>query len=418
MKIVWILLAVCLFAVLTYLIYKNLNSPRVTTITQQKSQTTVTQQSTESTEGEHFIIYGQSLSIGYNCKPIMSTQQTYPDNILTLNSSPRELGETLVPLVEKVDVGGKWGETPSASLARTYYTYIGKPKHLKVIVTAPGVSGRTVQQLTEEHYYRYEKASLNVGSAFQGTKLSHPITFWIQGEADGAIKNTQEEYVSRFKTLASKMKETHQKNYGKGTHTIISYQTCAYSARGNIQKAQIQLHMEGVLMIATPIYFLKFSSDDLHLTTSSSQMLGAYFGRAASYVKNGKKPPLVFPLKAERNGENVTLSFEVPTPPLQLVKSNFFGLPLAFDYGFQVVGRRIAEVTVQNNTQILLRLVPLASTLPPGGQLTITYALGPRKVLNEACHGGLRDSCEEKVYTGTQEVVLYNYAPHFEIMTS
>ena len=131
-----------------------------------------------------------------------------------------------------------------------------------------------------------------------------------------------------------------------------------------------------------------------------------------------KRPPLVFPLKAEQNGENITLSFEVPTPPLQLVNSNFFGLPQALDYGFRVVGRTIAEVSVQNNTQILLRLVPLASTLPPGGPLTITYALGPRKVLDEASHGGLRDSCEEKVYTGTRQIVLYNYAPHFEIKAS
>ena len=392
MKIVLILLAVCLFAVFIYALYRTLYSgdgPLLPPATQQVQ------------ESEHFIIYGQSLSIGYNCKPVESSQQAYPDNILTLNSSPRELGETLVPLVEKVQPGTSWGETPSASLARTYYAYIGTPKHLKVIVTAPGVSGRTVQQLTEEHYYRYEKASKNV--ALQATKVSQPITFWIQGEADGAQNNTQEEYVSRFKTLASKMKETHQNNYGEGTHTIISYQTCAYSAKGNIQKAQMQLHMEGVLMIATPIYFLKFSSDDLHLTTSSSQTLGAYFGRAASYVKNGKRPPLVFPLKAEQNGENITLSFEVPTPPLQLVNSNFFGLPQALDYGFRVVGRTIAEVSVQNNTQILLRL---------------TYALGPRKVLDEASHGGLRDSCEEKVYTGTRQIVLYNYAPHFEIKAS
>lgn len=370
---------------------------------------------------EHYLFYGQSLSIGSKSVPVVDTPVTNSIFCLSGGGSrggPRGTGTDLVPLKEEETANGRLGETPAAAFSHGLYNLMGKPGNYKLVVTTPGEGGQTVESLSSAQYFnRLSTVIQNAFNAsktkFAGEKLSVTSNvrgvFWVQGEADS--KTRSEDYSNSVKGLMDKIKSVARTNSDQfGTFYVLSYQTASNSATtAAVQKAQFDMHRQGALGIVTPIYFFEFAKDQVHLTTESSRLLGAYFARAVKYRREGKKAPLLMPVKATCSEDTVVVEFDVPKQPIILeTHGGHSRTPLAH-HGFRVRGAEIISVTSSGN-KVILKVNDCTFAT------TVRYALDDKDPNNITRGlGGCRDSTADEVDISTGKKILYNYAPHFEI---
>lgn len=363
---------------------------------------------------KYYQFYGQSLSVGREGTPIISKSQPNPDNVFGPSGGPREEFEALAPLVEVEK--GKMGETPVSAMANGYFMNFVEDKDNTIVISnTAGVGGQTVEVLTETHFGQFEKRARRVKelvkAKFSNNQFFMPAVFWIQGEADR--DNTKEKYMSQFRTLATKIQGVAKDLTGYNT-SIISYQTAGSSGTGGVvQKAQLALHEEGVLSIATPIYFLEFSSDETHLQARSSQILGAYMARAAKYTDKGERPPLLKPLAARKVGDKVVnITFDIPTKPLQIKSKN--GFTLVDGSTGKNIDIKSAEVSSSGDEVVVTASSPIETT-----SVLVRYALTNNAGGNRG-EGSLTDSSPDVIELGVtgESVRLLNYAPHFELQVN
>ena len=362
---------------------------------------------------KYYQFYGQSLSTGRQGLPVISTTQPNPENVFGPSGGPREDFTALAPLVE-VKTGDKLGESPVAGMANGYFMNFVDDKDLTIVIAnTSGVGGQTLEKLTKEHFSRFEnrarKAKALADTKFPKNKFLMPVVFWIQGEADR--DNTKNGYMSQFKALATKIQGVAKELTGFNT-MIISYQTAGNSGNnGIVQRAQLALHDEEVLSIATPIYFLEFDADETHLTARGSQILGAYMARAAKYADKGERPPLLKPLAARRVGDSVVnVTFDIPTKPLQL-GAKPGGFTLVDGATNKDIDVKNVAVSSSGDEVVITTSAPIPDT-----DILVRYALTPNSKGSRS-QGSLTDSSTDTVELGAtgENVRLLNYAPHFEL---
>ncbi len=171
----------------------------------------------------------------------------------------------------------------------------------------------------------------------------------------------------------------------------------------------------GRVILIGPTYQLPFQTDCLHYTNHSSRRLGEYFAKAyASTVLGGKPWQPVRPMSVTRAGAVITVTFNVPVPPLVIDTTRVLD---PGKYGFTYhdeSGAPPAITTVALAGPDTVRVTLASAPVGPGRKLR--YALNA--AVPNACpgptqgaRGNLRDSDTTPSEYGYD---LHNWSVAFE----
>jgi hypothetical protein len=181
----------------------------------------------------------------------------------------------------------------------------------------------------------------------------------------------------------------------------------------------------GKVVIVAPGYSLPFATDWLHYTATAQRRLGEYFAKAYMHtVVTGLPWEPVRPQTLTRAGNEITVKFIVPTPPLALDTTLVSALP-DNAYGFEYTDDSGAPPTIQSVVLVGADSVKITlSGVPTGGNKVVRYAFtrqftagcaaggncqpGPRT----GVRGNLRDSDTTPSQSGGAP--LHNWGVTFE----
>lgn len=370
-------------------------------------------------------------------------------------------GLTMVPLVEPVRPIGSgfprpypvniWGETPHAAMSNEI-TFLVKNGGAAGYVTVPTVVGESGQGIvalvkfqdagttgaTGRAYAATLFEAIHVAALAKAAGKTYGISLIVMthGETDA----TNPDYGSQIIQLLSDYNADLSSITGQ-TQAIPMYLSqqhaypcfqgppigCADSAPGGrptVNQVQWQLGVQnpGQFVCTGPKYQYPANPDNdgIHLSATGYQLLGektaeVYYQRAI--LGNDWQP--LYPTSATRSGNVVTVTFNVPNPPLNWDMS--LDAPLITEWvngnGFELwsgsTNITIASVAIVDNSV----QITAGSTLPASG-LMVGYALADQgaqmKVASKAVRWGrLRDS--DPFEGSTTNMPNPNYAVSFEL---
>lgn len=383
-------------------------------------------------ELEIIVVYGQSNAMGSAANPPDTTGTKYPENLLCANRGPRTLPDPKggVPFVGTFETqSNKYGETSGSATITKYYEMVDKPKHLHVATVVYGMGGQRIDQLMPntniyKDMQKRVRAAAGARSQINAKKVSVQAFCYVQGESD--MNTPGSKYKSNLESMISNVNSWAQ-NIGAATNGMLSQSApfivlcqIAFGSTtdSQIQQTQLDMEKEGKLVIATPMYPLIFEEANIHLSALGQRQMGAYFGRAIAYLKDGKKPPALRITSATVQGSDIMVKLSVPSPPLVLEERT-----KPINYGFSIDGVSIESVQVQSSDTIIIKT---SGGVSKGGKLKYAYSsetaseiLTPTDPDNRAT-GGVRDSCDDRMPDGLiggdrakyDAVRLRNWLPH------
>jgi hypothetical protein len=364
---------------------------------------------------QHFIIYGQSLSVGYQAYQSLSLTNVQGNymigNQVWLNYGNTSL-DKLNPLV---------ATSIAASPAIAECPITAAVNHIRLkqeadfpeienrfIATSTGMGGKTLEQLskghTEGHYNVYSSAlkaayGMTVRS---GSTITCPAIVWMQGEYDytGEPLTPKDTYKTGLIRLKNNMQSDVMAKYGQSEKPIFyTYQCGAQYTRGkelDAGMAQLEASNQNAdVFCVGPVY--PVTDVGGHIDANGSRWYGEMIGKVYHKTKVlGEDFKPLQPKKLSRDASNpkrVVVQFLVPKLPLVLDEKT---LPKVTNYGFEVynnnVRQTISDVTVQSDSVII------ACTADLTGKIEVIYAGTNASTRG---HGNLRDSDDEKGF--------YNY---------
>lgn len=396
----------------------------------------------------HILMYGQSLSTGYEGWPALS-KTPFGGNLM-FGDSPRPTGRqngVFVPLngaalkplkavVQSLSTGavmtdaevsalapgaGEEGESPevgAVNFARKLflqYHGVAADSGRLFVASNCGVSGRTIEQLSKgavpDLYPRLPQAVSGVKAiaTAEGASYCIPAILFMQGEynytGDNGGDNTKAGYKAKLKALAENWKA--DLAYGLAGQSsppaIITYQTGAGYTRDindlAIGMAQLELSQEERnWYMATPVY--PYTDKGGHLDSNGYRWLGAQLGKVLHRVVTlGQNWKPLSPRRVTVHEQEILLDFHVPCPPLVfdtpyvvLAANNYT------DKGFRVIDSvgvvPLSSVSIINETMVKLVLSRALAASP-----RVQYAAA--NTVNG--NGNLRDSDD------TVSADLYEY---------
>lgn len=393
------------------------------------------------TEWNYFPSYGQSLSVGWTAKPVVSTEQKEGNLMFKSGVRVYENGNdrsALVPLVEGVN--GPRGETP-VSGAVDYFSRKfkkqapGPAANIHFVCAAEGVGGVSIGALSKgTDAYRRVLDDLKAGKELADKEkktFSMPGFLWTQGETDQQNKKTKEWYKEKMLRLiqdidADAKAVTGQKNdvlcFGYQVSSHLNYFKFNPTDYPVIAQAQLELALEkdSRYIMTTPMYQFTYS-DGVHLTAPMSRLYGEYAGYVMKKVMvDGVDWKPIHPIahKVKKTGRvwTVDVQFFVPVPPLVLDAKTILD---PGHYGFTLVTEQgepqaIKSVTLlgKNAVRIVTEADPSTSHLRYGMNLKAHLPTGPKT----GARGCLRDSQGNKVKTKilNETYRMDNWCPFFD----
>lgn len=377
----------------------------------------------------HFLFYGQSLSIGATATTILSTSQPYSN--ITFNTGPRmdSTATTTIPLVEQFnnpasDGGGNRGET-CCSAAANYVSRsieiddgIDPASHV-IFASTAGQGGTIINNLKKgSSRYNFMLSQVTKAKQLVGSDYKVQLVTWIQGESDIDQGTTYANYKAMLQQLQIDINNDIKSITGQADDIkLITYQ-CSYKAQTSKDIALAQLHLaqeNANFYFACPTYRMPYYTDKTHLTNVGYKLMGAYFGRAyKQLVIDNAKPDFLNPKSAFVSGRKITISFDVPRLPLQIDTSS---LAITQDYGFKVLDSNQNYISIQSiNVEKHKVILNLSTEITSNA--TVRYALdylGTGLNILNGGSGNLRDSSDEFVEILNQKYQLFNACPAFEI---
>ncbi|SHF05841.1 hypothetical protein SAMN02745157_1537 [Kaistia soli DSM 19436] len=387
------------------------------------------------TDRTGIISYGQSLSVGAQGQPPLSTSQPY-SNLTFIDGPKAAVGTGTAaskPLVEdslaEGAVGtGNRGETPCSGMAN-YAVQLAAlengviPSDFVVFSSAPGQGGRTIAELSKGTSY-YDRLIGHVTAAkalatAAGKSYSVPVIGWIQGETDCDNATSRAAYLASLLQLVSDLNTDIRPITGQSSavHLVI-YQTSykAVTSSAAIALAQMDaVAQSSHIHFGTPIYDLAFNAgDQTHLDNISYLRLGRRLGRAAKQlVIDQRVPDCVWPVSATAKGTALHLAMRAPTP-LAIDTTN---LAAATNNGFKVI-----------DDTGTLALSGIAVDGAAGVNFTLNRALGANPKIRYAldylgsglhilggASGNLRDTTAGTAKISGTDYPLWHVAPAFEL---
>lgn len=363
---------------------------------------------------------GQSLSVGVNATPALTTTQPYSNVMLTGGAGGTGTGASFTPLIESSI------ETMSSSMANTI-TANSTSNNFQVVVGLHGVSGYTYSQLkkgTTPYSNGMTQVTNTKSAATLLGKTSRVIgVTTIHGETDnlngvsgptyqGYLEEWQHDYDTDVKAITGQ------------TNDVILFldqlssfmAPYAYSATSEIPIYQLKAAEDnpGKIVLVTPKYFFNYS-DLHHLTAQSERWLGEYYGKVIKKVIINHEAwrPLT-PDSALLNGNVIYANFHVPAGILTfdttLVSPR---TNKGFEYYDSTSSASISNVEILDSDTVKITL----SGVPTGSDQRLRYAYTGIPGTNTGAQnagtaaGNLRDT---DPYPSLYGNTLYNWAVHFD----
>ncbi len=358
----------------------------------------------------HIVSTGQSLSLGSQGSPALTTEQPYENVQLS--------GTSLVPLVESSV------ETMSSALANTL-TNLSPLEDTMSAVTVGGLGGSAYSvikkgtatyngNLTKATNVKNAAAELGIPEKIAGVTVIHGETDMLNDVSaetyESYLVEWQSDYNTDLKAITGQEEDI----------PLFTDQTSSQSGYSKItagvpigQLAASENHPGDIILIG-PKYFLTYD-DNVHLVNTSYRWLGEYYGKVFKKVLiDGESWRPLSPDQATRVGNEVYVDFHVPEgelvfdTTLVIERTNY-----GFEYYDDASSATISSVEIHDEDTVKVTL----STTPTGGNQRIRYAYttntftwpGAQKV--NSAGGNLRDTdSTESLYGNT----LYNWAVHFD----
>lgn len=372
----------------------------------------------------HLFIYGQSLSVGYQSYPTLSTQNL-AGNYMIGDQVWKNYGNNFnftqfSPLVGNIDNAEKSNANimNRSSTTSAECPLIAAANHIQlkvpgenILASSCGTGGRTIEQLSKESelnsYYSLDFLSAlysaNEISKYNNYKINCPAIFWLQGENNYGVVTTpggvglttganatgdKAEYKAFLIKLKDNMQRDIQNVYQQQDKPLfITYQVGAQYSRGKelpIGMAQLEASNEySDVICAGPVY--PMTDRGGHLDSNGYRWYGEMLGKVyfETKVLNKVFKPLQ-PISISRTGLSNQLR----------IKYNVVHLPLVLDelttakattYGFEMwlnnVKQTISSVSIDGDCVLLTASAALV------GDVEVIYAGS-----NTSGSGNLRDS--------------------------
>ena len=397
-------------------------------------------------------IYGQSLSVGGESNPAISTVQKY--NSLKFNtgvssrpSSP-DLVTSFVPLTEtSVETSSSGtGEMFIEALMRenALYAYSTRWNNVQLLFVCPGLGSSSIEYLSNDKeggHYNYFKnclqAAKNICDA-NGYTIEVPAWCWIQGETDIKEGNSKSVYYEALLSLQNKINSDVKSIIGQTNDVkCICYQTgcqCLYTQNYDFNNNQMDVltaQMEAVrdndaFMASVPMYMMDHViRANIHITNISEKLLGAYQGYVLKrYLIDKEMNKGVCPLSFTVSENNILVKYSVPCSPLE------------FDINYVRETKNMGYTCIKPDNSDIIESVSLyndtvtihCSESPVGCKLR--YALNGESIAippssktgnsgrEYGGRGNLRDSQGYHVYKDIEGIKypLHNWAYAFEMI--
>ena len=354
--------------------------------------------------------------------------------------------KNIIPAIE-VDV-----ESPARGMAEmivesfgledAYNVNMGTWDDKKFIVNCPGVGGAEIEALLGESYYQYVRNAIQGAKNIcdkNGWELDIPLWCWVQGEQNIKNKTTTNTYKELLTQLHNKFCQDVYDITGISTRPkCVLYQPNDQNlfsldfGYGNeymgVPTAFVELLMDSDDFIAsTPTYIFDHADKNgywVHLNAESYKLLGAYLGYSIKkYMSDNVVNKGVIPLNVNIEGNNVSIKYNVPCPPLS-IDTNYVNK--IKNYGFSIIDSNnielIEDVIVFNDTVTLK-----CSSSPKGAKLRYGLNGDSHKGGSDnpylsiagrmyGARGNLRDNQGSYIYKDIngRKLPLYNWAYTFE----
>jgi hypothetical protein len=383
---------------------------------------------------------GQSLSVGATSTAMSTTQPFHNLKLVDGGPAPSYPIDgagaprwATAPLIEPIRSGltgsgpgyddGQYpnnvtGESPhtgmASALTALFAAHGGAQEYVSVH-TVVGWSGHCLVHLNKAGGKRAYPASLaearvltNLASA-AGKRLGYGGVVLTHGECDAdnpaygaGLWTLWQDYNTDLKAITGQTQDvvlfvSQQSTEGAGDH-----------ASSAIQAWQAGVAHPGQIVCVGPKYQYAYSNDDLHFQAPDYYRLGEKYAEVFDLVVNqGVAWKPLQPRKIERAGAVLTITFDVPDPPLawdehlapphQTVHTAW-----ARGRGFEVEDATGAPLTIDDAT-IRGDAVVLTLAAAPAGPLTVAYAVtqdaaGVLGGNDLGMHGQLRDSDDLVAY--------------------
>lgn len=327
---------------------------------------------------------GQSLSKGRNSLPVKNTAQPYFNMTFKsgeqANSYDNPDYTAFKPLVGN-QLNENYGESPNIwhlnKLVEKQVANGDKAENWVFLGTAPQYGGTPFEGLNKgskgyKEYIDQVQAAFDLCQVQNKTFVVSHNT-WTQGENDYSLNTSKDAYKFEQIKLKNDIADDVMKITGqKFRPVLITYQCAAhrnYAGNRNynsIAQAQFETANEDLeIYMACPIYHLQFHTDNVHLTSNGSQMLGYYFARVSEQVliqQNDWQP--LQPININWQGCVIDVVFNVPDGDLVfdtalVTKAANMGFDIWDKYDTNLMYDIISsvEITDKNRVRIVLNTV-------------------------------------------------------------
>lgn len=350
---------------------------------------------------------GQSLAVGVNGDPALSTTQPYANKMFVGGVRTTNLA-SLVPLIEGTDPAVETHCSAAANLMTELTSHDFLMSNAGVTATPySGLKKGTVP-------YTLSIDQVTAGKSLaEGGALTHGVTgiFIVHGEADANAGSTtyDADMAEWFTDYNADIKAiTGQTEVIPMFHSQVSS-----FPDSDVPPAQLRASLANPnLVLVGPKYQLEYAPDLVHLSNHGYQQMGEYYSKAYDKVRRGERGLPLYPTSIVRNGATVDVTFHVPVPPLVLdttlvVAAEGMGFIWVNDPEGDILASQVGQtpstsvvLTGSNSVRITLQSDPGAP-----GRLAYAQKAGHQR-------GNLRDS--DTTVTSRLGYDLYNWCVHFD----
>ncbi len=291
---------------------------------------------------------GQSLSVGAQANPAVTTTQPYHNLKLSLGNTtvppfnPNSTSLRMVPLVEPIRSyatgypgpypGNIYGETPHTVMANQI-TALVQSNFSKDYITAHTVVGESGQGMVAIKKGATDTGSVGrayAASIFEVNAIKRLAAAEGKTYGVGAIIITHGETDSGSPTYGNDLYKLWS-DYNQDIRAITgqtqsiplfvsqqhAYPSNSGTSAGTLQQWRVGLDHPGDIICTGPKYQYPYYSDGVHLVASGYQQLGEKLGEIYyEKVVLGKDWQPLQPTNVSKSGRVITVNFHVPVAPL------------------------------------------------------------------------------------------------------
>jgi hypothetical protein len=368
----------------------------------------------------HILIIGQSFALGYDGNPALTTSQPY--NNLKLNPT----NSAVTPLIEDENLPNDnvnaVVESPASALGNTL-TALSPGQSYRTLVSKSAVPGAAYSAMSKgTSTYNNSLAQITAGrSLIEAQGYEHRVVAIanLHGPADilnaasyeGYLDEWQQDYQADIFAITGQT----------GTLPMFIDQSSNFTAYNYSSTPLVTAQLSAaennpdIYMVGPKYQFTYTSSDGIHLLNAGYRWLGEYYAKAIKrVVQDGETTTALMPETIVRNGNVISVKFDVPEPPIVIDTTNVLQQT---DYGFEYAdsgaSADIDSVSIESDSIVRISL----DTTPTGNNQRLRYAYTgtpgafPGAQQAGSARGNIRDSDSTPSLYGNN---LYNWLVHFD----